>query len=140
MTHVIGKGRLTWDRSERISNRYGAVYLMVDGDSLSLAPINIPFEIAGRHVHLIAKVLETRQSTHIGDLFHGVVPRTPKVGDVISLGDGLITLGKNCEGAATVVLVPVPMREHFWMSIRALYDAHEQTVELIAEGIGERVL
>ena len=44
---------------------------------------------------------------------------------MISLGDGLLNW-----------VVPVPMRDKFWMSIRSLYDAHEQTVELIAERVG----
>lgn len=142
--HIIGVGRLTWDANERRTDRYGAVYLMRDGDSTwrktpPLTPLSIPLSLAGSRVRLIAKVIEARESTHIGDLFHGVFPRKPKVGDLIELGDGLISLGKNCEGSDTVVLTPVPFRERFWMSIRGLYDAHEQTVELIAEGPGEGV-
>lgn len=139
--HLIGRGRLTWDRAERQSDRYGAIYLLSEGDSNTphptlYAPLDIPPDLEGSHVHLIAKVIETRESTHIGDLFHGVFPRTPRVGEIISFGDGIIRRGTNCEGSDTVVLIPVKMRDHFWMSIRALYDAHEQTVDLIAKMVG----
>lgn len=139
---TIGRGRLTWNGRERRSDRYGAVKLMKDGNSLSAsvewAPLHIPEEWREKRVRLLARVLETRQSTHIGDLFRGVYPRTPIVGEVISLGEGILRLGRDpSDDTDTVELVPLDWRTHDWMLIRGLYDTHEQTVELIAEALAD---
>lgn len=134
----IGTGRLTWDRSERISDRYGAIYLIDHGDSLSSGPtpyseLNIPQEWKGRRVRITARVLESRDSTHIGDMFHGVYPRTPAVGESILLGEGYLRAGLNRDNSMTVELVPLDGESRRYR-LRGLYDAHEQTVELIADG------
>src|SRR5262245_59579085 len=95
---LLGTGRLTWDRMERVSDRYGFVYLMEYGDSMSphkLAPLTIPKEHLGKRGSFMAHVIETRQSTHIGDLFRKIFPVTPKVGDDIMLGYGVLEESKN---------------------------------------------
>lgn len=88
----LGKGVFTWGRMERVSDRYGAVYLIPEGSSsLTTAAtpslISIPPEAEGLGT-LWAVVTETRASTHIGDLFRGFSPSTPKVGAKIKLGTG----------------------------------------------------
>lgn len=138
MKHLISTGKLTWEPHERRTDRYGAVYLLSKGDSTTqdyeYAPIAMPPEFVGKIVRLTAEVIETRQSTHIGDLFHGVFPTTPDVGEVQTLGTGVLSMGRTSYGADTVVIDPGD-RETFWMDIRALYRVHEQTVRLYAEDL-----
>ena len=91
---LCGRGILTWNKSERVSDRYGSVWLMENGNSLSAqvspARSSVLPEDVGKRCRLFCTVLETRQSTHIGDLFHGVFPSTPKQGETIILGTGLL--------------------------------------------------
>lgn len=139
---LIGRGRLTWDASERRCDRYGYVYLINSGDSLSSGTDYAAMVVRPKHVGLRAtlraKVTEARQSTHIGDLFHGVFPTTPEVGDIITLGTGLLSKGRNCDGRLTVGLKPFDdERETMWLDIKALYRCHEQTVELMYEPLEE---
>lgn len=135
--HSLGTGVLTWDAVERRSDRYGAVYLIPDGcnsmtesDTPSLVRAESVDALSGRRGHLLAVVVATRKSTHIGDLFHGIFPRTPEVGQVIELGHGDLFRSNNYAGGASVGVRPDDGRDEMWMDVRALYDAHEQTVEL----------
>ena len=137
----IGTGTLTWMRSERITDRYGAVYLIPDGyNSLSRAapPSLIEHEVVktrvGEKGRLIAEVVETRESTHIGDVFRGLYPRTPKRGDRLVLGTGTFFSERNSEGL-TIGVKPDDGRDSDWLDPRALYDAHEQTVTLFFEPV-----
>lgn len=136
--HSLGTGVLTWDAIERRSDRYGAVWLMPDGYNSSMSESEPPSLVRaesvdafkGRRGHLFAVVVATRKSTHIGDLFHGVFPRIPEVGQVIELGQGDLFRSNNYVGGTAVGVRPADGRDTMWMDIRALYDAHEQTVEL----------
>ena len=134
----LGEGVLTWEAYERRSDRYGCVYLMGEGGN-SLSTEIFPSKIAigtaemcsGKRGQLIAVVKETRRSTHIGDLFRGVAPVTPEVGEIISLGTGLFFVnGITGTPGAAVGLRPEDGRPSDWLDIKALYRAHEQTVEL----------
>jgi hypothetical protein len=135
---LLGTGRLTWNRGERVTDRYGAVYLLASGDSMTeathIAPITLSPELVGKRGQLIAEVIETRESTHLGDWFHGFAPSTPDVGEKIVLGVG--TLFKENEHDDTgqrwimVGLKPDDGREEFWLNPKKLYRAHEQTVKL----------
>jgi hypothetical protein len=134
---LLGTGRLTWNRGERITDRYGAIYLLADGDSLSegtnIAHIRVFDPLLGKHGKLIAEVIETRESTHIGDLFHGFAPVTPDVGENIVLGEGTLFTETETDGKTTwsmVGLKPDDGRDHFWLNPKKLYRAHEQTVKL----------
>jgi hypothetical protein len=140
---VIGEGVLTWDASERISDRYGAVFLMNDGDSLHepsgyvLIPDDVPVGMPG---WLVAEVVATRQSTHVGDVFRGLRPQTPEVGERIVLGRGRLfrqTVDRDSPHPVieAVGLAPedVDDRDTDWLDPRALYRAHEQTVRLTFE-------
>ncbi|WP_027578459.1 hypothetical protein [Bradyrhizobium sp. Ai1a-2] len=137
INRLLGVGTLTWCGSERRSDRYGTVYLIQDGQT-SLTTIPSPSLIDretarifdGHRGDLVAVVKETRESTHIGDLFRGVSPRTPEIGQIIVLGSGALFSEPAPEGGLMVGLRPNDGRSTDWLNIRALYDAHEQSVEL----------
>lgn len=138
MRHHIGTGRLTWNGSERRSDRYGTIFLIQSGDSTSpetppLCPITLPADSCGKLFALTAKITENRESTHIGDIFHGVFPRLQPVGTVVDLGVGYLSVN-----GSYLSLVPVDKRSTQRMSMRGLYDAHEQTVELWIEDLEEQ--
>jgi hypothetical protein len=73
---VIGEGVLSWHPRERISDRYGTVFLMTGGDSLHEpggyvpVPDDAPVGLPGR---LVAEVQATRQSTQVACHEHGTV-------------------------------------------------------------------
>ncbi len=130
MTKVIGKGYLTWNPSERRTDRYGSVALLRSGNSLSTGPVQwVPLAVdvkdVGRIVQLTAVVCETRESTHVGDLFRGVFPSTPAIGEIIVLGSGFLFAERDVVGVR-----PTDSRPTDWMDIHALYRCHEQLVEL----------
>lgn len=127
---LVGEGVLTWNRHERVSDRYGTVYLMAEGgDSLggenedARPALRIPDREA--RGCLVAEIVNTRESTHIGDFFRGIRPSTPTVGDVILLGEGSIFREEYSVG-----LSPKDDRTSDWLDPHALYRCHEQTVRL----------
>jgi len=126
---LLGTGILSWDRVERVTDRYGTVKLFnsIDQDSATAFDINL----SGKKGELIAEVIETRKSNHIGDLFHGISPTVPKVGDVLLLGKGKVFF----EGIFAVGVQPVRKRETLWMDIKNLYRAQFQTVKLFFKEI-----
>lgn len=132
---VLGEGRLSWPPRERVSDRYGCVMLMRDGESLTDTSgyLMIDRAIARQHGTLVAEVLETRQSTHIGDLFRGFFPQTPAVGERIVLGTGRAFVERAEWGADLVGLEPDDGRTSDWLDPKALYRCHEQTVRLTFE-------
>jgi hypothetical protein len=85
-------------------------------------------EYAGQKGKLIAEVIATRKSSHIGDLFHGFFPTTPNIGEEIELGEG--TLFYEPGEYFAVGLKPDDNRETFWLIPQNLYRVHEQTVKL----------
>lgn len=139
----LGVGVLNWSRSERVSDRYGIVYLgpesggyddtpaKPEGQFAAILATIDPLEREGQKGDLIAVVKATRKSGHIGDLFRGVGPRTPKVGQRITLGTGALVF-ESVEGIEWKGVGVKPDRPDAgpWMKLRALYDCHDQTVEL----------
>lgn len=123
-TLVLGIGKLNWRRRERFVDRYGSVCLMHEEDDGTFdLPIYTGF---GR---LIATIKQNRESTHIGDLFHGFSPSKPDIGEVIELGEGEIFYDRD-EYGDMVGLRPRDGRDTFWLKPDALYRCHEQTLEL----------
>ncbi|MFH0892455.1 MAG: hypothetical protein V1867_06785 [Candidatus Falkowbacteria bacterium] len=120
---LLGTGILNWDRGERVSDRYGTVKLFAFLGQEDTCAFNT--ELQGQNGQLVAKVLKTRHSDHIGDLFRGVFPETPEVGEEIVLGRGELFFERDAVG-----LRPDDGRESLWLDIRKLYRAHLQTVEL----------
>lgn len=133
----LGTGRLSWSRYERIGDRYGSVKLFAAEVALPW-PKYIPHGQLGR---LSARVIETRESPHIGDLFRGLFPSTPDPGEEIVLGEGhLFVEGTGAPGDGSTAqgglgCQPDDGRETDWLSPEALYRAHNQTVRLTWEPI-----
>lgn len=132
---LIGRGSLSWPRIERVSDRYGAIGLynsnskeeiVTQGAHLNMEIIK---DCAGKKGQLIAKVTETRKSTHIGDLFRGFFPATPFLNEEILLGEGDL-FHQVEDGVDVVGLHPADGRNSDWLNPEMLYRAHEQTVEL----------
>lgn len=132
MKHLIGYGQLNWDGSERRSDRYGAVRLYHDAhpdNGRSAGPELDVGAIVGQRGKLVAEVVQTRNSAHIGDLCHGFFPQRPEVGERIVLGDGVLFV-ESVNGHEHVGLRPDDGRDHFWLDPPKLYRAHQQTVRL----------
>ncbi len=136
---IIGAGVLNWARAERISDRYGIVFLQPLSGGYMNAPtseaakefIPVVRQHEGKRGKLVAIVQATRESGHIGDLFHGIGPRTPKVGQRITLGEGTLWF-EPVEGVKELgVGVRPAVEENPWMNMRSLYDCHDQTVQLV---------
>jgi hypothetical protein len=131
---LIGTGVLNWNRSERISDRYGAITMNNDNadDVVLTKDAKLFVDEIRKHRnefgYLVCHILETRESTHLGDLFHGFFPSTPKKGANIKLGEGKLFYEYN--NIDTVGLRPIDDRETFWLDPKKLYQVHEQTVEL----------
>lgn len=129
---VLGIGRLNWRRHERISDRYGSICLMHEKDEVTF---DLPkYNGFGK---LVAIIKENRESTHIGDLFHGFFPKKSEIGERIELGEGEIFYDRD-EYGDMVGLMPKDNRSTFWLNPEALYKCHEQTVELYFELICNR--
>ena len=123
---LLGTGILNWDRGERVSDRYGFVKLFTAiGSEETLLFDAVHKDKNGR---LIAEVIQIRKSDHIGDIFHGVFPVIPDVGENIVLGEGRLVVDDDAVG-----LTPADGRESLWLDINMLYRAHLQTVKLYFE-------
>ena len=135
---LIGKGILTWDGKERREGRYGALKLNQETfkNDVKRSDTYLDTEAVksfkGR-VRITCKVLETRESGHIGDVFLGIRPSTPEMGEVIEVGVGLPLLEKSWDDIPSLLLTPEDGRLVNWIDPRILYRLHDQTVELYAE-------
>lgn len=135
----IAHGIFTWCSDERRSDRYGAFLL---GDSPYAGPDRVTptYDLAsaaalvGKRVRITVKVVESRKSGHVGDLFLDIKPSQPEVGEVIDLGVGI--LGQEAVSwtpSPTILLKPNDGRERFWIDPRKLYRLHDQTVDVFVE-------
>lgn len=124
-TETIASGTLNWRGAERRTDRYGAICLM---DPLRMDEAAIE-ALAGRRVTIRATVLEARKSRHIGDLFRGIRPTTPTVGEVVDLGAGEFFTERDQWGL-TFGLLPDDGRDTDWFDPRKLYRLHDQVVAL----------
>ena len=126
---LMGKGILNWPTKERVGDRYGLVGLWSVA-ALSFKDL-LSFDIEpleGIKGKLVVKVIEARESQHIGDLYHGFYPTTPDVGEEIILGEGSVFYEDGFVG-----LAPDDGRRTFWLEPKKLYRAHQQLVELYFE-------
>jgi hypothetical protein len=127
---VLGEGQLSWNGSERRSDRYGAVGLYSDADWKVCAnsqPLHCQIYSGTRGV-LRAVVLETQDADHCGDLTHGWHVGGAKVGDVYELGEGVLFFDH--EGGEKVGVRPEDGRDTLWLDGPNLYKCHSQTVRL----------
>lgn len=141
---LLGEGRLNWPRYERVSDRYGSV-LLDDANGATVDFSGAPIGMKGR---LIASVIETAESDHIGDLFHGFAPETPEVGEEMVLGSGTLFVDVDrTEDDLTTVGVSPDQRDRtfrgeplesneFWLDPEKLYRCHWQVVALFFEPDG----
>ncbi|MDD5222691.1 MAG: hypothetical protein PHE84_01760 [bacterium] len=126
----LGSGILDWERTERVTDRYGFVFLVQEDEMDRVEEkVDLDQSLANRKGRLIALVRETRKSRHVGDLFHEIYPQTPEVGEEIVLGEGVLVFDD--EGGVGVC--PEDKRPKWWLNVRNLYRAHEQTVTLFFE-------
>jgi|SRR3989344_4564585 len=130
----LGTGVLGWDKHERVSDRYGRIYLLHSPDSGELVELtHLKCGVRGR---LIAIVKETMKSRYTGDFFHGISSKTPKVGKKIILGEGTLFFRDYYDRVGEyhrVGLQPDDGRETLWLDISAIYEASDQTVTLYFE-------
>lgn len=132
---VLGQGVLSWPTAERQSDRYGSVTLFNNPGSGQLDCVtwnNVPEGATGT---LVAHIVETRESHHIGDFFRGIFPSTPNPGERIVLGTGTL-FRESRYGTDSVGLRPADGRDDDWLDPRALYRCHDQTVRLEFEPAG----
>ena len=131
---ILGRGVLSWDSLERVTDRYGTVRLF--RHHRRHAP---PVELASGHEGasgvLLARVIEARPSRHYGDLHRKIFPAMPAVGDDVILGRG--ELARHCEQSLYVVgLIPADGREDDWLDPVQLFRAIDQTVDLVFQPTG----
>lgn len=129
----LGTGQLSWHGSERRSDRYGTVALWDDatpgGNGEQLTWPQEALAAAGKTGYLIAHIIETRQSDHIGDLFRGFKPVTPEVDEVIEMGPGVLFF-EQIDDLVCAGLRPDDGRTDDWLDPHDLYRLHQQTVRL----------
>ncbi len=127
---VLGEGQLNWNRSERVSDRYGAIGLYNDAHwqaGEDSTPLHCQI-YAGERGVLRAVVLETRDADHIGDLTHGWHVGGANVGDVYDLGEGVLFFDHDL--GEKVGVKPEDGRDTLWLDGPTLYRCHSQTVRL----------
>jgi hypothetical protein len=132
----VGHGIVGWSSTERRSNRYGSINLGSEGYSgngTTTNGMNVDrlLTMRGKRVKVMCKVIEARDSAHIGDHFLNIMPTTPDVGEDIVVGVGVLDLELSFDGVSyDLVLRPNDGREELWIDPRVLYRLHDQTVDL----------
>jgi hypothetical protein len=140
MLKLLGMGIFSWETFERRSNRYGSFCLSANNYECNVTcqnyiSLNVAREYIGKKVKLIAKVIASRNSGHIGDLALKIFPTRPNVGDLIEIGVGefileSIPIGmKDC----SISILPNDGRKIFLIDPRKFYMLHDQTVEIYIE-------
>lgn len=131
------KGIFTWPAEERRSDRYGMVALAcANYDETAHARVELDeaalMFLCGRRVRIVATVLESRESGHIGDIFRGIYPVRPEIGEIIDLGSGAFVVAPTYyeDIPLTFGILPDDGRDVDWFDPRLLYRLHDQTVRL----------
>jgi hypothetical protein len=133
MKILIGTGVLTWNSAERITDRYGSVALMPDGQtSRSGERPYLPISAVSGRGRLVAVVLESRTSTHIGDLFRDIYPSRTAAGSKILLNKRVGTVFlEDSRGQISIGVRPDDQQQCAdWLDPHQLYRVHEHLVEL----------
>jgi hypothetical protein len=128
---LLGIGVLSWSRDERVTDRYGFVtlYATVDADKTVLSAIACR-RVDRQRGRLVAQVVISRTSRHIGDIGRGIRPTRPEVGEIIPLIDVDGELTTINDPLFSVGIIPDDRRPFDWFKPDALYRLHEQTVHL----------
>lgn len=128
----LGSGTFSWHSFERVSDRYGTFFLFkIDklNDKVSLFDTVLLNQLQGSFGTLKARVVNTRKSTHIGDLFRGFRPTTPNVNECIILGTGFLFTERK-QGIISIGLKPKINKTNDWLNPLSLYKCHEQDVDV----------
>jgi hypothetical protein len=135
---ALGTGWFTWPRHERVSDRYGTISLFNTCHAHD-RPFDKPFDkpiplahddlVVGTEGVLLVEIIETMDSTHIGDIMRGLYPSTPNVGDIFVLGPGRVFYDKEGPDVA-IGLLPDDDRKSDWLDPGTLYRCHDQRVIL----------
>ncbi len=132
----LGTGQLSWHIAERRTDRYGTVGLWIDATPENpVTSERIAWSEEGRQAEgkkgvLIAYVIETRDSDHVGDFFRNIAPVRPEVDEQIELGWGTLFFEQIALDEEYVGLRPDDDRPNDWLNPNELYRAHQQTVRL----------
>lgn len=137
MSDITICGILSWLPEERRSDRYGML-LMCPRNYKETTHVTVVLNVpnvermAGSRINLRAEVIEARDSGHIGDIFRGIYPSKPEVGQTFDLGTGTLIVAPSGveESPVTFGLRPDDGRETDWFDPRILYRLHDQTVRL----------
>ena len=136
MEYHLGMGALNWSKDERISDRYGTVSLSDSGwlgqkiEDNSFMNSDVIEKLCGKKGKLVANVIKTRKSKHIGDITRKIYPSMPGVGEIIVLGEGTFFKEAYDEMEFGVGVIPYDKRSNDWLDPRQLYRVHQQTVNL----------
>lgn len=142
---VLGEGIFGWPRHERVTDRYGSVWLYA-----SLPELDSPILLSqldelplvewgdvplGEQGQLVAEVIEGRESRHIGDLFRGIAQdRVPDARERFVLGSGELFVEElRGSGEVSLGVVPRDGRDKDWLDPQALYRLHDSVVRLTFE-------
>lgn len=132
----VGTGILDWPRAERVSDRYGSVYLFA-GLQANAKPVPLTFPPFGQKGKLYATVIRANRSRHCGDLFRGIKPSMTKSGTRLLVGAGRAK--EDYEGAepphfaAPFLVQPIRPRASDWLDPHILYRLHDHLVRLVWE-------
>jgi hypothetical protein len=136
MTALNGFGIFTWGSHERVSDRYGSFVLdrtNFGGDATVTPKLDDLSPLLGRRTKVTIRVVDTRKSGHIGDAFLGISPTTPDLGAMFEFIGNLHIGPADWGGHNQIVIAPLDGRRTFWMNPEALYQLHDQTVEVTFE-------
>lgn len=149
MSEVIGQGVFSWERTERVTKRYGSFGVTPSGNNprnrseTNFLNVSALLDLEFHRVKITAKVIGLGESEHLGDLYvvdpttgQPIKPSTPKLNEEFVLGVGVLRLmptDQDFTGKFFIGIQPENMREMFWMDPRTLYQLHEQTVQLFVE-------
>lgn len=127
-------GLLQWERSERLSDRYGVIFLDANGYTPRVrGPLRFPARtvkrLTCRYVHITAKVVARHHSHHVGDRYRGLLPSTPNVGEIVDLGRGRLSTDVY-RRKPYFMLWPNDHRKTDWFDPERLFRLHDQLVVL----------
>ena len=116
---VLGEGALCWERHERITDRYGTVYLTNDN-----RPYRLPSVPTGAAARLVVIPL--------GLIAASAEPNPPAIGEEVVLGEGVVFAQKSdISGHLMVGVRPVDGRDYEWLDSGALWRCHSSTVSAV---------
>ena len=128
----LGHGAFSWNPAERIADRYGTFFLFnydkTDDPTPHLDSVIIE-SLNGSFGSLKAKIVSTRTSSHIGDIFRQIKPQTPQVGEEFLIGTGYL-FSDRLQGEYCIGLRPKVARATDWLDPHVLYKCHHQTVDI----------